>query len=184
MQPLSVSAAKPGSTPLLSITNSYCASGPDCATNNGNVLSQSIAVNAATPQYAQTFSYDTLNRLTAASEGSTWSQGYGYDLYGNRWVSSTSGVSASAFTPISSSNFNAANRLHVNNATYDNAGNQSAVGGFAFTYDAENRQTLASQSGIATVAYVYDGEGRRVQMVSCPAGTNPCTAATTGASAT
>jgi hypothetical protein len=48
--------------------------------NNGNVLSQAIAIGPTT--MAQTYEYDELNRLKSVTEGSTWSQTYSYDRYG------------------------------------------------------------------------------------------------------
>jgi RHS repeat-associated protein len=115
----------------------------------------------------QTFGYDKANRLTGASETggtSEWSQSYGYDAYGNRWISA--GTTLSPFTPGGSSNFSN-NQLMIQNSSYDNAGNQKGIGGMAgapsysFTYDAENRQSRAS-IGSTTSNYSYDGEGRRV----------------------
>jgi YD repeat-containing protein len=50
--------------------------------NNGNLATQQIQ--AGTFNGTQTYSYDTLNRLSAASEGSTWQQTYAYDQFGNR----------------------------------------------------------------------------------------------------
>ena len=40
----------------------------------------------------QNYTYDHLNRLTNAAEtgGAGWTQGYGYDITGNRWVSAAS----------------------------------------------------------------------------------------------
>ncbi|MGH9437927.1 MAG: hypothetical protein ACRD22_08520 [Terriglobia bacterium] len=42
--------------------------------------------------FTQTFTYDGANRLATASEGSNWSRSYGYDQYGNMWVTGASGV--------------------------------------------------------------------------------------------
>ncbi len=45
---------------------------------------------------------------------------------------------------------------------YDAAGNLTAIGGFTFAYDAENRLVSSTLNSITT-NYVYDGEGRRVK---------------------
>jgi len=45
---------------------------------------------------------------------------------------------------------------------YDAAGNQTAIGGFSFTYDAESRLVSSTLNGV-TATYAYDGEGRRVK---------------------
>ena len=34
---------------------------------------------------------------------------------------------------------------------------------------------------VSSAGYVYDGQGQRVQKIICPAGTRPCTAASSGA---
>ncbi len=58
-------------------------------------------------------------------------------------------------------------------ARYDggtpSAGNQTAIGGYAFSYDAENRLKTSTINS-ATTTYSYDGEGRRVKKVG-PSGT-------------
>ncbi|MEK6300492.1 MAG: RHS repeat-associated core domain-containing protein [Acidobacteriota bacterium] len=131
-------------------------------TNNGNVLSQNIVIGGTT--ISQNYSYDALNRLQTASEnsGAVWSQTYGYDRYGNRWVSNSFGYTLSSLTPQSQGAFNAANnRLFA--SVYDGAGNQTGdVQSRAFTYDAENRQTTFN----ATAGqYFYDGDGRRVKKI-------------------
>jgi hypothetical protein len=58
----------------------------------------------------------------------------------------TSGYDISAFTPTATSNFDANNHLQVNNSTYDSSGNgnQAAIGGYSYTYDAENRLVSAN----------------------------------------
>jgi RHS repeat-associated protein len=45
---------------------------------------------------------------------------------------------------------------------YDAAGNLTAIGGFTFAYDAENRLVSSTLNSVTT-NYVYDGEGRRVK---------------------
>ena len=59
--------------------------------NNGNVITQTIEPGAATP-ITQSFGYDGLNRLETFSESGSVSETYGYDQWGNRWVSATSGL--------------------------------------------------------------------------------------------
>src|SRR5438105_11465269 len=91
-----------------------------CTTNNGNIQRQTIG------SLIQDYTYaDGVNRLTSAVESggtSEWSQTYGHDAYGNHWVSANSGVVLSSFTPVVSTNFDAKNRLQIQNATYDTAG--------------------------------------------------------------
>ncbi len=151
----------------------YCAGlnyNQDCATNNGNVMHQRILP----LNIYQTYAYDTLNRLSLFEEkansaapacapgGSTPCRAYGYDNWSNQFVSQANVVTRHSFTPAAASNFDAANRLIIQGSTYDPAGNQTAIGGYTFTYDAENR-LKSSAIGGNTTTYAYDGEGRRVK---------------------
>ena len=71
------------STSVADITYSY-----GTTTNNGNI--QSVSYSGGGLSYTQSFSYDSLNRLSMATEtngGSTnWSQTNAYDRYGNRQI--------------------------------------------------------------------------------------------------
>ncbi|MFZ5927626.1 MAG: RHS repeat domain-containing protein [Acidobacteriota bacterium] len=69
-----------------------------------------------------------------------------------------------SFTPTSPPWFDGNNRL-VNallGIQYDAAGNLTAIGGFTFAYDAENRLVSSTLNSVTTT-YAYDGEGRRVK---------------------
>lgn len=114
--------------------------------NNGNVQSQTITIGATV--MSQSYGYDSLNRLQTASEnsGANWSQTYGYDRYGNRWVSASTGYTLSSLTPQSSNAFNTANNKLIA-SQYDNAGNQ--------TVDAQTRQLTPGQGS---------GQGSGVQI--------------------
>jgi len=130
-------------------------------TNNGNILSATIS-NSGGVNASQSFGYDRVNRLTAASEGGTWTRNYGYDEWGNGWVSLNSTLSLDPTTPTAATNFDANNRLNVDSAAYNAAGNQTAIAGFTNTFDAENRLLTSTLNGVTTT-YTYDGDGRRVQ---------------------
>jgi RHS repeat-associated protein len=123
--------------------------------NNGNITQIHDATDA---RYNRDFGYDDLNRLTTANSGSLlWGPGsYSYDAMGNM-LSSTLGTwkttssSLVGTTPkLESVVENGASRA----VTYDAAGNETAVGGSAFSYSARN--ALASAD---TSSYVYDGRG-------------------------
>ena len=130
------------------------------ASNNGNLLSQGISVGTST--LTQNYTYDPLNRLKTAAEGSNWSQTYDIDRYGNRAVSAGT-ILAAGLTPASLSHFDpGTNRLL--NSGYDSAGNLTTDGtNRTITYDAENRQASFTTPGQATVYYSYDGQGQRVK---------------------
>ncbi|HLF26430.1 MAG TPA: fibronectin type III domain-containing protein [Anaerolineae bacterium] len=127
--------------------------------NNDSVLAQTIRIGATT--FNQTYSYDAVNRLSAATEAGNWNQNYLYDQYGNRAV--TGYVPNPTLTPQSLSAFNAStNRLIA--SQYDAAGNQIRdAAGDMFAYDAENR-LLNVNNGEAS--YSYDGRGKRVKKVA------------------
>jgi RHS repeat-associated protein len=145
---------------LLSVGVFYCQnSGLSCTNNNGNVQSEVIGPLNVT----QIYCYDTVNRLVSAQEGSTWSETYGYDLFGNRWANSPQGL-PSALTPTAVSAYDeTTNRLGTSSGLfeYDNNGNLTKMSPETLAYDAENRQTKVS-SVSDTATYTYDGDGRRV----------------------
>ena len=162
LQPTQIGLGTSGTdSSILRLDYEYTAS---CQTgNNGNVLKQTIT--APGLSLTQNYCYDALNRLSSASEnsGANWSQTYGFDRYGNRWVSASTGYTLSTLTPTNSGAFNTANnRLFASG--YDFAGNQTSdAQSRQFTYDAENRQlTLNSTAG----QYFYDGDGHRVKKVT------------------
>jgi RHS repeat-associated protein len=151
-------------------------------TDNGNLTSQTITA----PSFSQTqyYGYDGVNRLKAASEGAaltgggttcpvtqSWCQEYGYEAFGNRWVSFSNRTLHLA-TPTSAANFNAAtNRLTGSGITYDNAGNLTAHpfltpgAGGGMVYNASNKMTQFTATGVS-VSYRYDAQERRVRQDS------------------
>jgi len=126
----------------------------------------------------QNYTYDSVNRLNSTTEEGVWSQSYAYDAFGNRWVSSSSGVTVSALTPTNENwyerdvNNTPTNRLAGTN-NYDPRGNLTVHGSHTLTYDGEDRLVAAS-GATPSAKYEYDGEGRRVLAHSC-SGTTPCT---------
>src|SRR5579864_1233649 len=180
LQPISIGAGS-----LLSLAYCYSPADPNCSSvpqgaNNGNLQSQTISGSGLASSLTQRYTYDSLSRLLTFSEtssGAAPNQNYNYDAFGNRSISS-GWMPAPAQTPAPgtfSSN-------QWTGASYDPSGNQTSIAGISrnFSYDAENRQTSALINNFPTT-YAYDGDGRRVQKIVYPEGTNPCTAASTGA---
>ena len=140
--------------------------------NNGNLLNHGTSVNGILP-WVQAYTYDALNRLTGVSESipmvglNSFSQTYGYDPYGNKWVTSESGF---AYTdpnqPLSIYYYNSSNNRLLP-VTYDAAGNTQEYNGTTYEYDAEGRNTIvrATSGNVVYVTNTYDGEGRRVKKV-------------------
>jgi hypothetical protein len=161
LQPTCLTATVGQSPPsiLLQLTNTYtlapaggggwCTlSGPD---NNGNVVSQTIGVGAAS--FNQNYGYvDGLNRITSALESNTngagpgqgWSQQFSYnDPWGNRGVASSLNLVWSSPTTFDASN-------HATNAGWsysgDHRGNLATTPEMSMTYDAESRLLSATVS--------------------------------------
>ena len=153
-----------GFYPCPNSTATYCSTG-----NNGNLQSQSIALPSLS--LTQSYSYDSLNRLIGASEGTSgWQQSYGFDSAGNRWVSNNSSnlPALTLETPQASTNFsNSSVPNRIAGWSYDAAGNVTQVSTMArtFIYDAENRQVSAT-IGSGTTTYAFDGNGLRVSKTS------------------
>lgn len=158
LQPTSIVAAY-GGAPLLTLGYSHCASGADpCTNNNGNVLSESIA----------------------PASGVSVSQ---YYIPGGNWTPQVTADDPTQVAAIPPGNRWTGTGVQYDNGVAGGVGNLTGLPGFAFGYDAENRQALAA-GGQTAASYGYDGEGRRVLKVECPAGTLPCTSASTGATVT
>lgn len=139
--------------------------------NNGNLQSQTITRAGQSQPLAQSYAYDTLNRVACANENPSnpiscaagtgnWSRTFGYDPWGNGFVTYPA-TGLNSFTPVAPTNFNGFNQMTYQGATYDGAGNQKTIGGYMFTYDAENR-LISSTIGSSATSYVYDGDGHRV----------------------
>jgi RHS repeat-associated protein len=169
----------------------------DPTKNNGNVRSQRISVPAegATPAqtFAQSYTYDALNRLESASEvkgvSETWRQTYAYDRHGNRTLDeqhttklNSAGATVYAVDPSNRAAMNptvsaSTNRVSEAGYSFDAAGNllcdPSHPCGPApaltpyFGYDAENQMVRAAGGAqVGCASYAYDGGGKRVRKVA------------------
>jgi RHS repeat-associated protein len=142
--------------------------------NNGNVWG---ITNYKDNSRNQSFTYDSLNRLTSAQNAGTdctkktlnlnqteyWGNNYGYDPWGN--------LTSKTVTKCSAEHLNAP--ALVNNQLsgygYDAAGNMTSDptdGGIALSYDQENR--IQSTAGYT---YTYDADGNRVKKINGSTGT-------------
>jgi len=139
--------------------------------NNGNLATQVIRQPGHT--WTQSYTYDAVNRLATAAETNGFSRTYGYDRFGNRWVSASSGITAAdPHEPAVGTLFNTANN-RLANQSYDAAGNQTSYDPRTLTYDAENRMISATSPQNGNEYYVYDGDGRRVRKSWTPYGGAP-----------
>ena len=137
------------------------------ADNNGNLKTVTQRAGApgtieSLPVFTQSFNYDGVNRLQHGQDSGGWSRDFGYDQYGNMWVTNYTGVPLAGNTP--TSNVYSSNR--IGGQSYDASGNQLSVNGDTLFFDAENRMMSATEPvslGGGTETYLYDGDGRRVE---------------------
>jgi len=155
--------------------------------NNGNLRRQEVFIpNIDGTGYdqagnwsssTQSFSYDSLNRLTSASEASaaSWTQAYVYDRWGNRTIdqnATTSNVSKLKLDVDANTNRLGVPSDRTGVMNYDAAGNLvndsysaygNASGQPTRVYDAENRMVSAQLNPSQSVVYTYDADNRRVK---------------------
>ena len=127
--------------------------------NNGSVTG--ITNNVDTGE-SQTFSYDTLNRISSAATKSTsgndcWGQNFGPDAVANLTSISVTQCTAGSLS-VTTDGYN---HLSATGYSYDDAGDMTSDGSYTYTYDAENRIMTANG-----VTYTYDGNGLRVEKSS------------------
>jgi RHS repeat-associated protein len=164
LQPLEIKASSSAGN-AFDITYSFV--DPSSGGNAGHV--NSITNNLDTTR-SQTFTYDSLNRITGALTTSThatspahcWGEIYTLDAWGN--LNSIAATTNSSYTGCSEeSGFSATadGNNHLPIFSYDQSGNTLSDGSIAYTYNAESQIKTA-----AGVTYLYDGSGRRVSKSS------------------
>ncbi len=164
LQPLEFKASSSAGN-AIDITYSFV--DPSTNKNAGHVFS---ITNNLDGTRSQTFSYDQLNRITAAqttstfatSPGHCWGETYGLDAWAN--LQSISATTDSRYTGCSQeSGFSrpADGNNHLSGFSYDSSGNTQNDGSFTYNWDAESQ--LKSAGGIN---YLYDADGRRVAKVA------------------
>src|SRR5215217_1216011 len=157
--------------------------------NNGNVHFAETwipPVNATLDQAdavtEDSYSYDSLNRLTSVAEQrmsvaggwGNWQQQfkqqYGYDRYGNRTIDVAqtwgTGINNKQFAVNATTNRLAVPVGQTGVMSYDSAGNltRDTYTGFGSrVYDAENKMTAAQDSSGAWSYYSYDADGQRLR---------------------
>ena len=155
LQPLILSATGASGSVLSLVYDFHAGSG-----DNGNVYT---VTNGNNPNRTANYTYDGLNRLTAAwSSGPAWGETYTIDAGES---TNRSGVSGKTNTEPLNAPGTVKNQL--NGFVYDAAGNMTANG--MYVYDGENR--LVWTSGYR---YVYDGNGERVKKCQAASATTAC----------
>lgn len=121
------------------------------------------ATGVAAPEWDQSFTSDTLGRLTNFTAQQATTQ-YTYDSNGNR-LSETAGGLTRRYTIDPSSNRVQTLSNPAESYSYDLVGNLTGTSRFAATYDAANRLKTVTVNGV-TSTYTYDEGGRRVRKVN------------------
>ena len=126
--------------------------------NNKNL--KSIAA-TNTPWYNQTFAYDALNRLTAAS-GAYGSFGYTYDKTGNRQTETKNGQQDTySYEPGTSGLAAISGQTPVAFTSYAD-GAIASKGDQTFLYDQESRLIKVLKNGATVADYLYNALNQRV----------------------
>lgn len=143
--------------------------------NNGQIGRIEGFIGAA-KQWQQRLSYDSLGRLSQASEhrGDNGQQSYlinyNYDAFGNRYQYQSSNQNALAYIPVEDSHVDRSNNRFSSGVAYDAAGNITVDNKFRnrhYQYDANGRQkSTALPDGTSVAVSVYDGAGQRVATIS------------------
>ena len=122
-----------------------------------------------------TYTYDTLNRLSAVSEGNVTQASYTYDTNGNRTsLTYTNGVTETYSYNLANwvtglANMDGSTTLSAFTYTYYASGNRKTETDqsgktTSYTYDGLGRLTQESETNGKTIAYSYDAAGNRTQM--------------------
>lgn len=113
------------------------------------------------------FGYDDLNRLTSASStaasSTPFKQTYAYDSLGNitGWKNDSSATTTYTYAGTLYANPHAATAIGSTTRGYDENGNATSSGAFAFTWDYRDRLTQVA-TGTATTTHGYDHNNQRV----------------------
>jgi RHS repeat-associated protein len=124
------------------------------------------------PNRSQSFTYDSLNRILAATTTATnstdladcWGEAYVYDNQSNgggAWgnLTNINGASPSSYNGCTQETLSvsASAKNQISSNGYDLSGNVTSSGTASYTYNAESQLT-----GAAGITYEYDGDGRRI----------------------
>jgi RHS repeat-associated protein len=105
-----------------------------------------------------TYGYDNIYQLLSATQGSTTTESYTYDIVGNR-------LSSLGVSPYTYNSSNELTALPSGSYTYDNNGNtKTKPDGTQYNWNFDNRLTQVVLPGPGgTVYFKYDPFGRRIQ---------------------
>ncbi|UXN20759.1 hypothetical protein N8D77_11365 [Curtobacterium flaccumfaciens] len=151
--------AEDPSKPVVSLTYCYITgidAGGDCsATNSANATDKIQWVKDNITQQTTTYTYDSNNRLTKATQAGgttniTWA--YTYDAAGNRLTAKRGGDVTSSQTLT----YNTVGQITSDGYAYDKVGNLTTAPGQTFTYNGAQQMTSSTKDGVTT-RYEYAG---------------------------
>jgi RHS repeat-associated protein len=123
----------------------------------------------ATNRNDDTFGYNARSEVTAAAILSN-AYAYAYDGIGNALWSTNNGVGTAFWTnPLNQYTNILCVSAPLREPSYDLDGNMLTNGVWSYTYDAENRLTVAYSNSLCVVSNAYDYMGRRVLKVTTEA---------------
>ena len=108
------------------------------------------------------YSYDPVNRLTAADYDSGLYYHYTYDAVGNRLEQVTAFTAPPITNAYTYDNANRLTALDEQTYTFDDNGNLLSDGEYTYTYDSANRLVGVSKAETSE-SYAYNGNGDRLQ---------------------
>lgn len=144
-------------------------------TQNNGQLGRIEGFIGAAKQWQQRFAYDSMGRLSTASEyradnnQRSYLINYDYDSFGNRYqfaANNPGSTNPLPFVAVEDGHINKLTNRFTSGMAYDDAGTVTAdqkFRGMQYQYDANNRQRWSAHTdGSAAVTAVYDGTGQRV----------------------
>jgi RHS repeat-associated protein len=151
-----VDCANPGTaTTALDYTYNYPSA------NNGRLQSMVDNLDATK---TQTFTYDSLNRLSQSTLGTTTTLTFAYDAYGNRTAQT-----ATPSGPTVNLQYDTNNHITTTGYGYDPSGNgnlTNAPNATVYNYDQANRLLSVTVNSTTLGQYAYDGLGRRISKIT------------------
>jgi len=115
------------------------------------------------PVFTTDSHYDGVNRVDTVVDANNYARAFSYDPYGNMWVTPNTAWGIAPTGPTDNV-YNANNQ--ASSLSYDGSGRVTSTGLTSFAYDAEYRQTQATDApgiGGGTVTYSFDAVGERVE---------------------
>jgi len=117
------------------------------------------------PAKSQSFGYDDLYRLTAAT-GIYGTMGYTYDKVGNRLTRTANGATDTYTYAQGTNRISQITGANPQSFALDAVGNTTGMGDKTFVYNQNNRLISASENSTTLGEYIYNGQGQRTVRIA------------------